>query len=978
MRPYIKTISSLPVLFVGAAMCFLFTVAAQDPVYRVINKSTGLPSNSVYNILQDKQGFVWLGHDKGLSRYDGKFFKQYNSNTQQGKSLSNLNEGGNTIWCQDFSGNFYYVKGDSVVRDAKFKTVGYYNNSSILKKRLLVSVGNNFIQTLNVITGAYNKYSIESAIGKAICYESDKLLIVGNKTLAEFDGDKIKNIGQGSQSVDQVFFIQKFGGEYYGVSKNSYPVVSILKNNRFSPLPLLKPGLFVQDVTVIDDLLWISTSSGAWCFGLDMKPAFNGHCFFEGKSITRIMKDREGSYWFGTLDNGVLFVPDINNRLHTYNDEKFTTIKIASNAQNLYVGTSNNRILSFDLYTSQFTNVFKGTANHEVLTINDDSDKSQLVISSDRVFMVKGGKGINELSIAGKSFVSISKNLYAMAYSGGISIIAKTKGMTPAIPAWLKNEGDRWDNNHFLLTKTVGRGRSVAFNPIDSTLYAATSLGVFYFSPKGNGKITENGKEIYASQIVVDGKVVYAATFTNGLYKITNGNVAKQIVCNGEQVAKTIYRIFKSEDWLWLVGDDFLQRYDPDKNVVIELSEADGLPKAEIKDVAAQNSKLYIATTDGLAELDEYSSTENRKAPLLVINKMLVNGVLVNWLQKLKLKARQNNIEIDFSLLAFKEQDSLLVEYRINRQDWKKLAPGSRVISLSALAAGSYTIEVRGFNEDGIQSENIEKISFLISAPFYKQLWFLVGLLLLGMAIVYFYFIWRLKNEKKRNELLSQKTKLEQELQQSLLSSIKSQMNPHFLFNALNTIQSYIYTNDKENASQYLGKFSELTRMILDMSNKEIVPLSEEIKALTLYLELEQLRFEEKLSYVLTVDEAISTETTYIHSMLIQPYVENAIKHGLLHQKNNWKLFLDFTKVDSYIKVTVDDNGIGRKRSEELNKLRMRNHQSFASSANQKRLEILNKGLNNSIALEIVDKENEYGQPTGTKVVITIPISNTK
>jgi LytS/YehU family sensor histidine kinase len=162
--------------------------------------------------------------------------------------------------------------------------------------------------------------------------------------------------------------------------------------------------------------------------------------------------------------------------------------------------------------------------------------------------------------------------------------------------------------------------------------------------------------------------------------------------------------------------------------------------------------------------------------------------------------------------------------------------------------------------------------------------------------------------------------------------------------------------------------------MILDMSTKDMVPLSEEIRALTLYLELEQLRFDDKLMYEFVVDTSISTETTYIHSMLIQPYVENAIKHGLLHKKDNWKLLLKFSKKGNAIEITVDDNGIGRQKSEELNKLKLRRHQSFATNANQTRLEILNKGLKNSIALHIVDKVDDRGQPAGTTVVLTIPL----
>ncbi|MCX6318682.1 MAG: histidine kinase [Bacteroidetes bacterium] len=968
----------LYILFPLITACFSYqTACGQDPVYRLISKANGLPSNTVYNILQDKQGFIWMGHDKGLSRYDGKQFKHFASNTQQGKSLSNLIEGRNTIWCQDFTGNVYYVKKDSIVKEEKMQSSGYYTNLSMIKNELLVMAGYRSIQTLNVRTREYSIQQFDTEMGSAISFEKDRVVIMNEENQWVFDGKKTSHTNLLSKSAGDIFFLRNFGGEYYGISKNTYPVISVVKNNSFEALPLLQPGIFVQDVTIIDDLLWISTSSGAWCFGLNMQPAFGGHCFFAGKNITRIIKDREGSYWFGTLDNGVLFVPDINNRLYNYNNEKFSALRISANAQILYAGTSNNRILSFDFFKHQFTSLYKGDANHEVLTIHEDPASSQLLFSSDKVILInRNGRALFELGIAGKSFAPLSPSLYAMAYSGGISVIANQKGTEPPLPDWLQREGLRWETNHFILQKAQSRGRSVVYNERDSILYGATANGLFYFSPRGSGKITAAGKEIYASQLLLDGTTLYAATFSDGLFQISGGTHASSITGKNRPLMKTIYRIFKSEDWLWMVGDGMLQRYDPDTDEVVELTEADGLPRAEIKDVVAINSSLYIATTDGMAELNEFTGDGNKVPPELVINSVLVNGAAVNWQEPLSLGKNDNNIEIQFSLLTYKESDSLLLEYKINKEDWQALPAGSRVIRLSSLSSGNYTVAIRGFNEDGVPSATTATIRFSIAVPFYRKWWFFAGMILLGMAIVYIYFRWRLQNEKKRNELLSQKAKLEQELQQSLLSSIKSQMNPHFLFNALNTIQSYIYTNDKENASQYLGKFSELTRMILDMSNKDIVPLSEEIRALTLYLELEQLRFEEKLVYRLTVDETISTETTCIHSMLIQPYVENAIKHGLLHKKDNWDLLLDFKQVGQYIQVTVEDNGIGRKRSEELNQLRQRKHQSFSTQANQKRLEILNKGLANTIALQITDKQDEQGHAAGTRVVLMIPVSS--
>lgn len=453
---------------------------------------------------------------------------------------------------------------------------------------------------------------------------------------------------------------------------------------------------------------------------------------------------------------------------------------------------------------------------------------------------------------------------------------------------------------------------------------------------------------------------------------INKKGIATNVTNNS--INKTIYKLKNDGNFLWLITDGALQKYNKSNNTVVNYTDADGLPKAELKDILILNATIYLATTEGLVAFSDKLSSNNNIAPKLHLNEILVNNVSQPLNSNYLLAANQNNVSINFSLLCFRNSDTTeLIEYKISDGNWQTLAKNTRTLSLASLAAGTYQITIRAFNEDGIGTQNNIQLRFTIAAPFYKKTWFLILILLTSMAVVYTIFMFRLKSIKQKNEFLSQKIKLEQELQQSMLTSIKSQMNPHFLFNALNTIQSYIYTNDKENASQYLGKFSSLTRMILDMSNKDTITIAEEIKALQLYLELEQLRFEDKLYYSLNIDNNISIETTYIPSMLLQPYVENAIKHGLLHKKNNWQLLLQFTKTPTGIAVVIDDNGIGRKRSEELNKYKARKHQSFATNANQKRLEILNKGLAQNIAIEIIDKTDAHGNAFGTTVKLFIP-----
>jgi LytS/YehU family sensor histidine kinase len=199
-------------------------------------------------------------------------------------------------------------------------------------------------------------------------------------------------------------------------------------------------------------------------------------------------------------------------------------------------------------------------------------------------------------------------------------------------------------------------------------------------------------------------------------------------------------------------------------------------------------------------------------------------------------------------------------------------------------------------------------------------------------------------------------------------------MNPHFIFNALNTIQSYIYLNDKESASNYLAQFSMLTRKILDMSNHETVTLTDEIETLQLYLSLEKMRFEDSLNYEIIIASSLKVKEIKIPSMLIQPYVENALKHGLLHKKTNRNLTITFENNDTFLIVKIDDNGVGRKRANELNSIKDIKFNSFSTEANQKRLTLLNKHTA-EIGVEIIDKIDKRGYSEGTLVILKIPLN---
>lgn len=251
----------------------------------------------------------------------------------------------------------------------------------------------------------------------------------------------------------------------------------------------------------------------------------------------------------------------------------------------------------------------------------------------------------------------------------------------------------------------------------------------------------------------------------------------------------------------------------------------------------------------------------------------------------------------------------------------------------------------------------------------------IIGLLIFGISIIaYNQLRLRRKADLAQQQLRnSQETmKLESQFREAELKALKSQMNPHFIFNALNSIQEYIILNDKENAANYLGKFADLIRNYLYHSNTGKISLADELESLTLYLELEQVRFEEDFTFEIKKSLQDSATNIEIPTMLIQPYVENAIKHGLLHKPGEKKLLLNFVERENSLDCEIIDNGVGREKSNQINAKRRKGHQSFASEATQSRLELLNHQSDAKIGVEILDLVDGT-QALGTKVVIRVP-----
>jgi LytS/YehU family sensor histidine kinase len=263
-------------------------------------------------------------------------------------------------------------------------------------------------------------------------------------------------------------------------------------------------------------------------------------------------------------------------------------------------------------------------------------------------------------------------------------------------------------------------------------------------------------------------------------------------------------------------------------------------------------------------------------------------------------------------------------------------------------------------NEEG------DFMHLIVTPEWYQTILFKV-LCGLGFATIVFYFV------RRRIAVIRKEASFKQKIAETEMQALRAQMNPHFIFNSLNSIENFIMQNEKRLASDYLNKFAKLIRMILDSSRNELVPLAKDMEALQLYIDLEQLRFQNKFSYKTFIDPALLNGDYRVPSLLVQPYVENAIVHGLAHSEEaNLNLTVTATLENDKIKYVVQDNGVGREKAAAYNRQNKPQHKSVGLKITEDRINMFNKKSGGNGSVRFTDLYDKEGKPEGTKAEITI------
>jgi hypothetical protein len=934
-----------------------------------IQKQDGLPSNSVYNILQDSKGYIWLATDDGLCRYDGFEYRVYKSPLQVSLAGSNIAEDKfGRIWYQNFDGYLYYVEGDTLLPFLQNSVPGIFPYCITEQHLFLVRSGTLGIYDLKefklVRTVPLDNYYHSVASRHEAYFITDSIVNTVDHLL------RINTIP--TNNIDRTYTKQVWlanSKAYICTKRNELKALYVIEENAVRKVLDMPQPELIQGLTIIDGTYWVLTAKGAFAYDSSGRVLNGGNAYFEGYSFSTIIKDRQQNYWFATTNDGILLVPDLNREILGLGVRKPNRIVPGDNEW--YIGSKNDEILVVDRTFSNWRTVYKGATNAAVSFLYSDDDNLVSVSKKVNIRNKRNGS-FKENLWALKDLCSVDEKYYAYATSSTIGLIHKTARSERLRSVWDKFDGKGAISGTDGIKFMEGlRAKSVAADTLANIIYFATNKGLFVATPSdGVHELKMGGVSFFGQWLQIFGSEVYGLSTKGDLYLLKDG--VFQFLNDRLHLGRgSVKAIKQCGDKMFIRSEKALSYIMPGKDT-LTLYETDiDVTSYDINDLALDGSTLFLATDLGIVKVDLGEDHGDVPAGFSV-NSLSVNGVKRAFRQPLFLKHSENRIAINYSILDFGPPRETSLYYKVSDGPWVALSNKTRTLEFQALAPGEYSIR---FSFSANESDLLgDTIYFSIEKPFWQQGWFLFSCLFAMAIIGYFYYRQRLNVIVRKNRLIVEKMALEEDLSRSMLTSIKAQMNPHFFYNALNTIQGYIFTNDRKNASNYLAKFSRLTRMILEMSGKDTISLSEELSALALYLELENMRFDNDFEFVIEVSAEVDTELIKIPSMIIQPYVENAVKHGLLHKEGKKQLSLTIGRIGSDLVVEIRDNGIGRKRSAELNMTRKDRHTPFSTEANKKRIELLNRGKGQKVAIKIEDRIDSDGNAEGTVVTLTMPV----
>ena len=900
----------------------------QNPSSFKFTTDDGLPHQTVFKVFQASSGYIWFATGLGVSRYDGTSFENF-------VKLDNLSSNVIIDIFEDSNNRIWFVGDDN--------TLSYLSNNKFIQFQY------NEIANLNLPTDYPTKVE----------YRNDNSIIYSFSRIGNVIIDSVGEITIKPDFSRKVWKNLKTADRTYYWKKNKVIVehhIGLKVNFDFS--------YNISDIVLDKDknLIIGTNGKGIKIFekeNLKLEPK----TLLKGENISSILIDKEEGIWASTISSGIYYFPAFYISLldsYSFHNLKLNTATV-----------HNDRII-------------KGHKDGIIQIINTSGSVKRLVLpdSSDVLDIYFDKHTETIIALTTRSVFAINNNKVSEILKLKKKNISRHNVRNKNIV--LDKSGNYWVYNKH---KLICFNNTKIINEIDLTF---SKLKINVFSINNNSILlgTENGlweykndslyykgneNELFSEEITSvysDDKLFVLGTIYSGIIVCSKDTVYQFRKKDG-LVNNIINYVDFNKNILWVSTNQGLSKIYLNKNYIIDnvetYTETTGLISNRIQKTITRDSLIYIVSNKGINQFNYINNTINKNKPIVIIKNIIANSKKTEAQYTYNLKHNNSSFVVDFIGINYKSMSGMRYFYKLENFDirWRQINNAS--IIYHSLPPGDYILKIEAQSINNIFSDPTE-IIIRVDKPFWLTWTFRIIFVSFIILSTYIFFTYRSKYKRRKN-------KIQKDIDILQYQALNKQMNPHFIFNSLNSIQNYILQNDVKNSSKYLNKFSMLIRMVLNNSQHQLVSIKKDTEALGIYMELESNRFKDRFEFNIEVKDEIDIYVHKIPPLIIQPFVENAIWHGLMNQDKDFegKVTVCFKLENKRIICRITDNGVGRKKAGELNKDKQKN-KSLGTKITDDRKNLINALNNADISIKYLDLHDNNNKATGTEVIINFPV----
>lgn len=947
--------------------------------------SEQLPSSNVYYTYSDKDGNLWFGTDKGVCRYNGFKFEHFGlSNGLPNNDVFVIDQDKKgRIWFGTYLSKLSYFENDSIYsyvfndslekylteNSVKFGFHFFENGDMALGDAkfglvLIDSIGN--IQ----FKGEPNRniFQFEKQLLKARLSSSSKPKGSHPEvTINSYSRDLIKTVYYHSYpnelnrlNQDQHYVCKNITGNMLYIQGRLYGILGPNKST-FKQLNKFFINLFCDE----QGRVWLcSRYNGVYVFENEKLQDTIAH-FLDGYSVTHMTRDFQGGYWFSTLEGGVFHYPVSPINENEYNVLNLPVSQLENGpGKTFFILTDQGDVLEIKNHKSKLIARFDEKKYDDYSFILYDKTKNILFAKN------------SELS-------SIVTEDYKL---GRINFYPESNLKTRSYQTFLDFKGERYELHFKHIYRVNGdnytpiRGSDIfeqnhirSIISLKDTTWLGTEFGLYYMTDdtiaKFNLELANNQRistlegnkdslfiAIQDVALVLKTKNKYVTiNRKNGLYSLRINTLLKK----GNKL---------------LIGTDkglYQLNLHSDSMQVRLISQQQGLDDLNIKTMIDLNDQLLLGGSFGIRQFDWKRLPQKIIIPKLHLRLKSINGNQVHIEDLNQLEHWQNDLEVSLEAISFTDTRHIKYEWKIKGKSEKWIKTNYSNLSFKELPPGKYTLMARCSVIPGVWSD-VSEMSFVISPPFYLTWYFILLEILAGLTLIIASIYYRIKKIEKRAKqrvsIIRQKTELE-------MKALRAQMNPHFIYNTMNSIQYLIKNKMNDEAELYLVKFAKLMRKVMSQSPQKLITLKDELDITKKYIELETLRFPDKFDFIISIEPEIDQEATLVPGLILQPFMENSITHGLLNKDGKGKLILMVELNKGILHYKITDNGIGREKAKEIKEKKGLFQKSHGMTNTKNRLDLVNISHGKEIvSMTITDLKDKDGTVTGTQIDLNIKL----